>query len=84
MTSFPNYLDEPADDDFLSGEGPAECGARIRCPYCGILNDLNLDLGSGCSHEYVQDCEVCCQPWTVSVLYRGDGTAEVSIVPLDE
>jgi hypothetical protein len=32
----------------------------------------------------VEDCEVCCQPWTVSVLYRSDGTAEVSIVPLDE
>ncbi|PYO04473.1 MAG: hypothetical protein DMD30_15585, partial [Gemmatimonadetes bacterium] len=30
------------------------------------------------------DCEVCCQPWTVSVRYRQDGTARVSVMPLEQ
>jgi len=84
VTSFPNYLDEPADDDFLSGEGPAECGARIRCPYCGILNDLNLDLGSGCSHEYMQDCEVCARPWQVRVVFDHWGRVVVEVTAADD
>ena len=53
------------------------------CPYCWQEISMVLDPAVK-SQTYVEDCEVCCQPWTVSVLYRGDGTAEVSIVPLDE
>jgi hypothetical protein len=32
----------------------------------------------------VEDCEVCCQPWTVSVQYREDGGADVSVMALDQ
>jgi hypothetical protein len=43
-----------------------------------------IDPGGGAEQEYVEDCEVCCQPWTVTVHYRGDGTAEVAVAPLDQ
>ena len=34
-------------------------------------------------HTYVEDCEVCCQPWQVIVTYDGEGAADVSVTALD-
>ena len=43
-----------------------------RCPYCGETVDLEVDE-QGVSHEeYVEDCPVCCRPWTVVVSRGGD------------
>lgn len=85
--SFPR--DEPdadfeaeLDRDFPLGDGTAETGATVLCPYCGETVVMTLDPGSGSEQQYVEDCEVCCQPWSVSVSYR-DGHAEVSVRPLD-
>ena len=44
---------------------------------------IGLDPGSGASQQYVEDCPVCCQPWQVSVHYDADGSAAVSVVPID-
>jgi hypothetical protein len=33
--------------------------------------------------EYVEDCEVCCNPWAVKVRFT-DGVPEVMIAPIDE
>ena len=41
-----------------------------------------LDL-SVSRQTYVEDCEVCCQPWRVRVRYGADGSAEVEISALD-
>jgi len=46
--------------------------------------EIALDPGSGDDQQYVEDCEVCCQPWRVSVTYEGTGEATVSISPLDQ
>ena len=54
------------------------------CPYCGELVEIALDPGSGPHQQYVEDCQVCCQPWQVLVNYQPDGTAEVSVLALDE
>jgi hypothetical protein len=32
----------------------------------------------------VEDCPVCCRPWTVYVTYTLDGAAQVSLAPEDE
>jgi hypothetical protein len=71
-------------DEFPLGDATAETAANVYCPYCNETVEIAIDPGGGPSQEYVEDCEVCCQPWTVSVHYRGDGTAAVSIAPLDE
>ena len=34
--------------------------------------------------EYVEDCEVCCQPLSVRVAFDGDGNPDVSVATLDE
>ncbi len=33
----------------------------IYCPYCGEPFTSLLDMSAG-SQEYIEDCQVCCQP----------------------
>ncbi len=72
------------DQDFPLGDGSAAMEAVVYCPYCNESVEITLDPGSGPSQQYVEDCGVCCQPWTVSVQYREDGGADVSVIALDE
>ena len=80
-------MDEPHDEDELDDElgdepeddGTLETDATVLCPYCGELNQISLDPGGGPRQEYVEDCQICCQPWRVSVTYLPDGTADVSV-----
>ena len=79
----------PDDRDFLDaefplGDGTAETAATVYCPYCNETVEISLDPSGGASQEYVEDCEVCCQPWTVNVQYKDDGTAAVTVNPLDQ
>ena len=64
-----------------AGDGTLETEATVLCPYCGEINEISLDPGSGRHQEYVEDCQVCCRPWRVVVNYQSDGTAEVSVEP---
>ncbi|HET7460119.1 MAG TPA: CPXCG motif-containing cysteine-rich protein [Longimicrobium sp.] len=78
--------DDPGDLDagFPLGDGTADCGATVECPYCGEPVEIVLDPGSGTRQEYVEDCEVCCRPWQVSVAYADDGSAEVDVTAADD
>ena len=71
------------DADFPLGDGSADVEATVQCPYCGEAVEISLDPGGGEAQQYVEDCQVCCNPWRVSVSYR-DGQAEVSVTALDE
>jgi len=76
--------DQPdLDRDFPLGDGTADMTGMVTCPYCGEENEVALDPGSGESQDYVEDCQVCCQPWRVSVEYSSDGTAIVRATALD-
>jgi hypothetical protein len=72
------------DRDFPLGDGTADTVTTVVCPYCGEENTVSLDPGSGDAQDYVEDCQVCCQPWRVSVHYREDGSAAVTVAALDE
>jgi hypothetical protein len=76
--------DQDLDEEFPLGDGTAETDALVTCPYCGESVEISLDPGSGDHQDYVEDCEVCCQPWRVSVSYDGKGEATVSISALDQ
>ena len=76
--------DDSLDEEFPLGDGTADTEATVNCPYCGEEVEITLDPGGGEAQQYVQDCEVCCQPWRVSVNYDMEGRAEVSAVALDE
>jgi hypothetical protein len=72
------------DEDFPIGDGTADTSAIVSCPYCGEENTVSLDPGSGDEQDYVEDCQVCCQPWRVSVEYGADGAAVVHASALDD
>ena len=72
-------MDSNLDRDFPLGDGTAQLGATVLCPYCGEPNEVSLDPGGGSSQEYVEDCQVCCRPWRVRVRYRADGSASVEV-----
>jgi hypothetical protein len=71
------------DEEFPLGDGTALTSAEVRCPYCGEINEIALDPGSGSEQDYVEDCQVCCRPWSVRVHYLPDGSADVSLEPED-
>ena len=52
--------------------------AALACPYCGEPADLQVEASGPSSEEYVEDCPVCCRPWTVRVS-RSDKGASVSL-----
>ena len=76
--------DDDPDDDFPLGDGSATRESTVFCPYCGEAVSISLDPGGGSVQQYVEDCEVCCQPWQVDVRYDAEGKAAVSVTPLDE
>jgi hypothetical protein len=76
--------EDSLEDEFPLGDGDASTEATVICPYCSAPVEIALDPGSGSVQEYVEDCEVCCQPWTVNVTYGPTGDATVSVSALDE
>lgn len=80
-----NDEDDPSlEEDFPMGDGVADLTADVHCPYCGEPVEIALDPGSGSHQDYIEDCQVCCQPWRVSVLYDEEGHANVQVTVEDE
>ena len=67
------HTDEPDDGRALDGE------TEVLCPYCGERVTILLDPAGGAAQDYVEDCEVCCRPWQVTVRYDETGAAEVRL-----
>lgn len=72
------------DEEFPLGDGTVDGEATVSCPYCGEAVEITLDPGGGTHQDYVEDCEVCCQPWRVSVEFGLDGEAHVDVSALSE
>jgi hypothetical protein len=49
---------------------------EVTCPYCG--EQLEIYVEPDVSGRFVQDCEVCCNPWLVRVV-REDGCRWVEV-----
>ena len=75
-------FDDELDDEFPLGDGTADTSANVACPYCGEITAIGVDPGGGSSQEYVEDCEVCCNPWQIFVRFV-DGVAIVEVTALD-
>jgi hypothetical protein len=52
----------------------------VVCPYCGEQVEIYLEPDVGGS--FVQDCEVCCNPWRVRVSRSGE-EREVDVARAD-
>ena len=47
---------------------------RFQCAGCGEWVETTVDESAGSKQQYVEDCQVCCQPNVLTV--RWDGTAQ--------
>lgn len=56
----------------------------VQCPYCWETLDLSVDPSVE-DQEYVEDCQVCCQPllFTVAVPFGSD-EPQVEVRPENE
>ena len=71
------------DDDEEDDEDAELIGStEVSCPYCGAMNHFVVDAGGGGLQEYVEDCQVCCQPCAVR-LQLIDGVPFVQVEPLE-
>ncbi len=80
MLDFYDTDDGDSDDEF-GAELTEE--AVVYCPYCGEGVEMRIDHGGGGVQEYVEDCGVCCMPWSVRVTVDMDGHPTVSVTTLD-
>ena len=48
----------------------------VECPYCGELISLLVD-GSVREQNYIEDCQVCCQPMAIRAEIGEDGHCHV-------
>jgi len=44
----------------------------VHCPYCGEPFETSADVSAGPS-EYVEDCQICCQPIEMELRVDDDG-----------
>jgi hypothetical protein len=42
---------------------------RVECPYCG--EEVEIHVEADVAGTFVQDCEVCCNPWSLRVASGG-------------
>lgn len=50
---------------------------QVRCPYCG--EDVEISIEPDVQGTLVQDCEICCNPWQVTVWWDDDGEKYVDV-----
>lgn len=55
----------------------------IDCPYCGELIEILVDASIP-SQQYIEDCQVCCRPITLSVEIDEGGEPQVRASGEDE
>jgi len=58
----------------VTGLVPVDVG----CPYCGEPLELLVDPSAE-AQDYIEDCQVCCQPMEVTVAADPDGYRSVQV-----
>jgi hypothetical protein len=81
-----NYADDDPtwDDDDPPDDAELTESAMAYCPYCGEEVEILVDPAGGGTQSYVEDCEVCCQPWQVTVFLDHQGGVSVTLGTLDD
>lgn len=84
----PTGVDDPTAPDPGGWEDVEDAGLAeatlVSCPYCAAPVELLIDPGGGPVQDYVEDCEVCCQPWSVRLTIAPDGAVSVALGTQDE
>lgn len=51
---------------------------NVQCPYCGEFFDVFVDCSSA-QQNYIEDCQVCCQPILFDVSIASNTEINISI-----
>ena len=57
--------------------------AHIRCPYCGESLEITID-SSVRRQDYIEDCQVCCRPISLSICVSDEGQPNIDVRSEDE
>ena len=71
------------DEEFPLGDGTADAEATVSCPYCGEAVEITLDPAGGTRQDYVEDCEVCCNPIEINCTVEDDAIASFNAKTLE-
>jgi len=54
---------------------------EFECPFCGEPGEIAADYDPDATGDqvFVQDCAVCCRPWTVTVHVGADGEVSFDV-----
>lgn len=66
---------EPVFEPGQSGAGSLAEFVDLGCPYCNETFGTSVDLSAG-TCAYIEDCQVCCQPISISVAVSASGALE--------
>ena len=50
---------------------------EVQCPYCGERVEISVE--PDVYGAMVQDCEVCCNPWQLTITRDRDGEVDVRV-----
>jgi hypothetical protein len=65
----------------LSGDGYWNVPIEVQCPYCGERVEIAIEPDVW--GNLVQDCEVCCNPWQLTITRDRDGDPDVKVERLE-
>jgi len=66
----------------MSGDGYWNDVIEVQCPWCGERVELSIEPDTW--GTMVQDCEVCCNPWEMTITRDRDGDVDVRVERLDQ
>ena len=53
-----------------------EIEKKFKCPYCREKISMLLDLSEDGEQQYIEDCEVCCQPIQIHFSVKNNELAD--------
>jgi len=56
---------------------------EFQCPYCWETISMLLDT-SQTEQEYIEDCEVCCNPIQITVKFTGQELVSFQVESIDQ
>ena len=66
---------EPGTESAQPGSTPGTSFVPVSCPYCGESFETLLDFSAG-STDYIEDCQICCQPIELHIVVDTAGALD--------
>lgn len=56
-----------------------QTSALVNCAFCGEQIEIEIDPSAARRQSYVEDCQVCCRPLVITVVFDELGHATVGV-----